>query len=117
MKKIILLILAVILLLSFSACTKTYKGPFSGVTYNKAEDVVVFIDFREEVHKEILSQLNKGEWAEVVPECPQEYEFKVDDVAFSYHSECGTFHNITKGLSMQLSEADKTAMNQLLGAE
>ena len=117
MKKIILPILAVILLLSFSACTNTYKGPFSGVTYNKAEGVVVFIDFREEVHKKILSQLNKGEWAEAVPECPQEYEFKVDDDAISYHSECGTFYNITKGLSMQLSETEKTAMNQLLGAE
>ena len=74
------------------------------------------MDMTEDAHKTILSVLNKGKWENDVTNCGYDYEFTTKNETIRYHSECGTFIDITNGQTMVLAEKDKDIINDLLGA-
>ena len=118
MKRIILTILATILCLAaFSGCANNkYKGPLSCISHIGADGVTALLDMTEDAHKTILSVLNKGKWENDVTNCGYDYEFTTKNETIRYHSECGTFIDITNGQAMVLSAKDKAEINAVLGA-
>ena len=118
MKRILLTILANILCLAaFSGCANNkYKGPLSCISHIGADGVTALMDMTEDAHKTILSVLNKGKWENDVTNCGYDYEFTTKNETIRYHSECGTFIDITNGQAMVLTEKDKDIINDLLGA-
>ena len=118
MKRILLTILAIILCLAaFSGCSNNkYKGPLSCISHIGADGVTALMDMTEDAHKTILSVLNKGKWENDVTNCGYDYEFTTKNETIRYHSECGTFIDITNGQAMVLAEKDKDIINDLLGA-
>ena len=73
------------------------------------------MDLTEDAQAEILSVLNRGEWTDDVTNCAHDYEFKVDNASIRYHSECGTFIDITAKRSMTLADEQRVLINELLG--
>ena len=118
MKRILLAILAITLCLTiFSGCANNqYKGPLSCVSRIGADGVTALMDMTEDAHKTILSVLNKGKWENDITNCGYDYEFTTKNETIRYHSECGTFIDITNGQAMVLAEKDKDIINDLLGA-
>ena len=118
MKRILLTILAIILCLAaFSGCANNkYKGPLSCISRIGADGVTALMDMTEDAHKTILSVLNKGKWKNDVTNCGYDYEFTTKNETIRYHSECGTFIDVTNGQAMVLAEKDKDIINDLLGA-
>lgn len=117
MKRIVLTILAIILCLAaFSGCANNkYKGPLSCISRIGADGVTALMDMTEDAHKTILSVLNKGKWENDVTNCGYDYEFTTKNETIRYHSECGTFIDVTNGQAMVLAEKDKDIINDLLG--
>ena len=118
MKQILLTILAITLCLTiFSGCANNqYKGPLSCVSRIGAAGVIALMDMTEDAHKTIISTLNKGKWQDDITNCGYDYEFTTKNETIRYHSECGTFIDITNGRAMVLAEKDKDIINDLLGA-
>ena len=101
--------------LGLAACS-SYKGPLSCVSHLGIDGTITMIDVTETVQKEIVTALNSGEWTNDVTNCGHDYEFTIQSQTIRYHSECGTFIDITNGRSLSLSETSETVINELLGA-
>ena len=117
MKRILLTILAITLCLTiFSGCANNqYKGPLSCVSRIEADGVTALMDMTEDAHKTIISALNKGKWQDDITNCGYDYEFTTKNETIRYHSECGTFIDITNGRVMVLSNDDRVRINEVLG--
>ena len=117
MKRILLTILAITLCLTiFSGCANNqYKGPLSCVSRIGADGVIALMDMTEDAHKTIISALNKGKWQDDITNCGYDYEFTTKNETIRYHSECGTFIDITNGRVMVLSNDDRVRINEVLG--
>ena len=117
MKQILLTILAITLCLTiFSGCANNqYKGPLSCVSRIGADGVITLMDMTEDAHKTIISALNKGKWQDDITNCGYDYEFTTKNETIRYHSECGTFIDITNGRVMVLSNDDRVRINEVLG--
>ena len=117
MKQILLTILAITLCLTiFSGCANNqYKGPLSCVSRIEADGVTALMDMTEDAHKTIISALNKGKWQDDITNCGYDYEFTTKNETIRYHSECGTFIDITNGRVMVLSNDDRVRINEVLG--
>ena len=117
MKRIISSIIVFFMCLTaFSGCADNkYTGPLSCISRVEESGVIALMDMTEPVHKTILSALNKGKWESGVTNCGYDYEFTTKNETIRYHSECGTFVDVTSGLSMVLSDKDRSEINALLG--
>ena len=117
MKRILLTILAITLCLTiFSGCANNqYKGSLSCVSRIGADGVTALMDMTEDAHKTIISALNKGKWQDDITNCSYDYEFTTKNETIRYHSECGTFIDITNGRVMVLSNDDRVRINEVLG--
>lgn len=117
MKQLLLTILAITLCLTiFSGCANNqYKGPLSCVSRIGADGVIALMDMTEDAHKTIISALNKGKWQDDITNCGYDYEFTTKNETIRYHSECGTFIDITNGRVMVLSNDDRVRINEVLG--
>ena len=117
MKRIILTILVIIICLAtFSSCANNkYKGPLSCISHIGADGVIALMDMTEDAHKTIISALNKGKWQDDITNCGYDYEFTTKNETIRYHSECGTFIDITNGRVMVLSNDDRVRINEVLG--
>lgn len=117
MKQILLTILAITLCLTiFSGCANNqYKGPLSCISHIGADGETALMDMTEDAHKTIISALNKGKWQDDITNCGYDYEFTTKNETIRYHSECGTFIDITNGRVMVLSNDDRVRINEVLG--
>ena len=117
MKQILLTILAITLCLTiFSGCANNqYKGPLSCISHIGADGETALMDMMEDAHKTIISALNKGKWQDDITNCGYDYEFTTKNETIRYHSECGTFIDITNGRVMVLSNDDRVRINEVLG--
>lgn len=73
------------------------------------------MDMTEDTHKIILSVLNKGKWQDSITNCGYDYEFTTQNETIRYHSECGTFMDITNSRAMVLSDEDRVRINEVFG--
>ena len=119
MKRTIPLILAFILCLSIlSGCSDVkYKGPLSCVSHVGVDGVTALMDMTEDAQAEIISALNSGEWGDGGTNCGHDYEFTIDNATIRYHSDCGSFNDITNKRAMTLSEEGKANINKILGVK
>ena len=118
MKRILLTVLAITLCLTiFSGCSSNqYKGPLSCISrFGNDGAEIALMDMTEDAHKNILSILNKGKWQDGVTNCGYDFEFTTKNETIRYHSECGTFIDITNGRVMVLSNDDRVRINEVLG--
>lgn len=115
MKKWMAFVLLFVCAFVLTACNQ-YKEPLSCVFLNKDDSTVTTakIDLPEVAQKEIISALNSGKWFNDVTNCSHDYEFTTENQTIRYHSECGTFIDITNRRAMTLSEATKEEINELL---
>ena len=118
MKKFFAFLFVLMFLFGLTACGNAYKGPLSCISHIGTDgQVVALTDYTENVHEEILLAMNNGQWIDDVTNCGHDYEFKVDNTAIRYHSECGTFIDITAKRAMTLSDEQRVKINALLGAD
>ena len=119
MKRTIPLILAIILCLSIlSGCSNVkYTGPLSCVSHVGVDGVTALMDMTEDAQAEIISALNSGEWVDDGTNCGHDYEFTIDNAIIRYHSDCGSFNDITNKRAMTLSEEGKANINKILGVK
>ena len=118
MKKFFAFLFVLMFLFGLTACGNAYKGPLSCVSHIGTDgQVIAMIDYTENVHEEILLAMNNGQWVDDVTNCAYEYEFKVDNASIYYHSECGTFIDVTAKRSMTLSDEQRVKINALLGVD
>ena len=118
MKKFFACFVVPMVLFGLTACGNAYKGPLSCVSHIGTDgQVIAMIDYTENVHEEILLAMNNGHWINDVTNCAYEYEFKVDNASIYYHSECGTFIDVTAKRSMTLSDEQRVKINALLGVD
>ena len=119
MKRTIPLILAFIMCLSIlSGCSNVkYKGPLSCVSHVGVDGVTALMDMTEDAQAEIISALNSGEWGDGGTNCGHDYEFTIDNATIRYHSDCGSFNDITNKRAMTLSEEGKANINKILGVK
>ncbi|MBE6593558.1 MAG: hypothetical protein E7642_06140 [Ruminococcaceae bacterium] len=115
MKKYVALSLLLTVLFSLTSCIDKYKGPMSSVSHIQTDGNTSSTELTEENEQKILDILNDGEWVDDGNNCGYDYEFTVKNKKILYHSQCGTFAESGKGISLSLSEEDKIEVNKLLG--
>ena len=64
--------------------------------------------------QEKLSAFIGGPWIMEVTNCGHDYEFTVTGTNLRYHSDCGTFTNITGDSSLTLTNEDREIVNAIL---
>ena len=145
MKKTVMLMLTLIFLMFLAACNRSnkqpvepsdntgitpsaiandpseivdtvYQGPLSNFTCIEDDGSIVTMEIPDVEHEQILSILNGGEWINDIANCAHDYEFTAGNASIRYHSECGTFVDMTSGRSRALSETEKMYINEMLGA-
>lgn len=119
MKRLAALILAAVCFFCFASCNLSpdYKGALSCISHIGCNGTVTSMDMTETAQQKILTALNDGKWIDDVTNCNHDYEFTADSNKIRYHSECGTFIDITNGRAMTLSEEDRIEINNIFGAE
>ncbi len=114
--KILLISLMLISAVTLIACDSEikYKAPMSNIKYTYMNSETIELQLTEDEQKEILEILNGGKWINDLSNCGSEYEFTVGKATMRYHSECGTFNDITNDRSLTLSDEQKARVNQIL---
>ena len=95
----------------------TYEGPLSCVTHHSGWGRMSLMDMTEEFHEKVLDLLNGGTWMNDVTKCESDYEFETKNEEIRYHSECGTFIDVTNQRSLQLSDEEQAEINRMLGVK
>ncbi len=116
MKKCIVLVLTVIVVLGFAGCGgNTYELPHDQFCYSV--DLSAVIELETEDKSYIVDLLNEASWVNDLSNCDSDFVFYTQNQEVSYHSECGTFNDITNKKSMTVSEEERVAINTALGVK
>lgn len=114
MKKLISLALALICLFCIAGCSaKTYELPWDNFccTVEDPTDVPM----SKEGKKYVIDLLNGAEWTDDTPNCGSDYIFYTKKQEVRYHSECGTFFDVTNKKGVAVSDEQKANVNKYLG--
>lgn len=115
MKKLISSILALVCVLGLVGCAhQVYQLPHDQFCYSADHSRVVEIP--TDGRQYIIDLLNKAVWINDVSNCAGEYIFYTQKQELHYHSECGTFNDITNKRSTTLTPQQRTEVNRILGA-
>lgn len=115
MKKIIALLLLLIISLSLFGCkAKKYQSSWDGFCYT-------FYNGHEGSKKleyggsgYILDILNSGAWEVGSFDCDYDFNFTTWNEEIYYHSLCGTFHDVTNGIILKVTEEQRLKVNSFL---
>ena len=134
-KKKIILVMTAVCLVAFAGCINhhicevqsgetegieqnvIYEGPLSCVTHYGGWGKVSLMDMTKEFHEKTLDILNGGTWINEVTKCASDYEFETKSEKIRYHSECGTFIDVTNRCSLSLSDEQQAEINRMLGVK
>ena len=114
MKKIITSLFVLICVLGLVGCNQeTYKLPHDQFCYTETDSqaVEIFNDGKQY----IIDLLNNATWINDLGECENDYVFYTQKQELRYHSECGTFNDVTNQKSTTLSEEQRVSVNAYLG--
>ncbi len=113
MKKIIALFLTCLFCLSVVGCSeKTYQLAWDGFCYTASEHQVV--EMKAEDKKYVINLLNKATWEAGLENCECDFYFSMQSQRVEYHSECGTFHDMTNGKSTKVTQEQRLKINGYL---
>ena len=112
MKKIFTLLLICLLCLSVVGCSeKLYQAAWDGFCYTAEHQSV---EMESEDKKYIINLLNKAVWETNIENCECDFYFSLQRQRVEYHSECGTFNDITNGKSTKVTEDHRLKINTIL---
>ena len=113
MKKILILLLICLFSLSVVGCSeKPYQLAWDGFCYTVAEHQAVAMESEDK--KYIIDSLNKAVWETNLENCECDFYFSLQRQRVEYHSECGTFNDITNGKSTKVTEEQRIKINSIL---
>ena len=113
MKKIFALLLTCLLCLSVVGCSeKPYQAAWDGFCYTATEHQAV--EMKSEDRKYIINLLNEAVWETNIEDCECDFYFSLQRQRVEYHSECGTFNDITNGKSTKVAEDQRLKINTIL---
>jgi len=93
--------------------TKNYKLPWDQFCYSETDSQAVEIP--NDGKQYIINLLNNATWINDLGKCESDYVFYTQKQELRYHSECGTFNDVTNKKSTTLSEEQRVAVNAHLG--
>ena len=112
MKKIFALLLTCLICLSVVGCSeKPYQAAWDGFCYTAEHQPV---DMESADKKYIINLLNKAVWETNIEDCECDFYFSLQRQRVEYHSECGTFNDITNGKSTKVAEDQRLKINTIL---
>lgn len=114
MKKLIALVLALVCVLGLVGCNQeTYKLPHDQFCYSvtTSQDIELSADGRQH----IIDLLNNATWVNDLAKCESDFIFYTQKQELHYHSDCGTFNDITNQKMTTLSEEQCAVINAMLG--
>lgn len=115
MKKIFALLLTCLLCLSVVGCSeKPYQAAWDGFCYTAEHQPV---DMESADKKYIINLLNKAVWETNIEDCECDFYFSLQRQRVEYHSECGTFNDITNGKSTKVAEDQRLKINTILNLD
>lgn len=115
MKKIFALLLTCLLCLSVVGCSeKPYQAAWDGFCYTAEHQPV---DMESADKKYIINLLNKAVWETNIEDCECDFYFSLQRQRVEYHSECGTFNDITNGKSTKVTEDQRLKINTILNLD
>ena len=115
MKKIFALLLTCLLCLSVVGCSeKPYQAAWDGFCYTAEHQPV---DMESADKKYIINLLNKAVWETNIEDCECDFYFSLQRQRVEYHSECGTFNDITNGKSTKVAEEQRIKINSILSLD
>ena len=113
MKKSLALVLALIFILPFVGCaSKAYELPHDQFCYSIDNSQAVELKTADK--KYIVNLLNDASWTNDLSNCGSEFVFYTQKQEIRYHSECGTFNDITNKKSTTVTEEQRIAINTIL---
>lgn len=113
MKKILALLLICLFSISVVGCSeKPYLAAWDGFCYTSAEHHAV--EMESEDRKYIIDLLNKAVWETNLEDCECDFYFSLQRQRVEYHSECGTFNDITNGKNTKVAEDQRLKINTIL---
>ena len=113
MKKIFALLLTCLLCLSVVGCSeKPYQAAWDGFCYTATEHQAV--EMKSEDRKYIINLLNEAVWETNIEDCECDFYFSLQRQRVEYHSECGTFNDITNGKRTKVTEDQRLKINTIL---
>ena len=116
MKKLVAFVLMLVLLVTISGCTgKTYELPDDQFCY--LADGSHAIELSEADKQYIIDTLNNATWDNDATNCGHDYMFYTQKQKIRYHSECGTFIDLTRKKWATLTDEQRTTINNILGIE
>ena len=112
MKKILSFLLICLFSLSIVGCSeKPYQAAWDGFCYTAEHHAV---EMESEDRKYIIDLLNKAVWETNLEDCKCDFYFSLQRQRVEYHSECGTFNDITNGKSTKVAEDQRLKINTIL---
>lgn len=117
MKKILSVIYSFVISLcvlttSIGCSEKPYEIPHDRFCYSA--DGQQTIDLALEDKEYIINLLNESEWTDDISNCGADFVFYTQKQEVRYHSECGTFNDITSEKGLQVTENQRLHINSLL---
>lgn len=115
MKKGLIAVLILCALLTvFSGCgmAKTYEAPWDPFCYTVEGSRVIRLRAAESDF--IIDLLNEGNWTDGLSDCTCDFVFYTQRQTVRYHSECGTFNDVTNRKSMTVPEAQRLQISAFL---
>ena len=90
---------------------KTYVLPWD--QFCSQGDITIDLDGEERIY--IINLLNEIEWRDGVGNCLCDFTFYPKAQKVMYHSECGTFNDLTRGKTAKLTGEQRWVVNGILG--
>ncbi len=116
MKRTALFIILISLAVFCCGCAKkTYQLPWDQFCYWEEGSQEVPLD--SEAREYVIDCMNQGEWSDGQVNCDHDFVFYTKEQSVAYHSECGTFSDLTNGKSMTVSEEQRTKINGYLSLD
>ncbi len=117
MKKLITLYLTLtILLMTLVSCSgKTYELPHDDFCFTVNPSTTVELNAEDRAY--IIGILNEASWTNDLTDCGSDFVFYTQKQEVRYHSECGTFNDITNQRAMSVSDEQRVAINNILGEQ
>ncbi len=113
MKKLIVLVLALVCVLGPVGCTsKTYELPHDKFCYSV--DGTQTYELSADDRQYIIDLLNNASWVNDLSNCGSDFIFYTQKQEVRYHSECGTFNDYTNKKSATVSEEQRDIINAML---
>ncbi len=118
MKKFVSFTLSMVFILGLVGCSsKSYELPHDQFcyAYESPTDRTREVELRKADKNYIVDLLNEGSWIDDLSNCGSDFVFYTQKQEVRYHSECGTFNDVTNKKSMTVSKEQRTTINAFLG--